>query len=70
MNWHLSRKTGAMLRIVDRGTSSVSNILNYLLFNIIPTIVDIIVGIIYFITAFNFWYGLIVFITMLAYLGE
>ncbi|KAL7063931.1 hypothetical protein AAHC03_05000 [Spirometra sp. Aus1] len=68
MNWHLSRKTGAMLRIVDRGTSSVSNILNYLLFNIIPTIVDIIVGIVYFITAFNFWYGLIVFVTMLAYL--
>uniref|UniRef100_A0A0V0J4V6 ATP-binding cassette sub-family B member 6 n=1 Tax=Schistocephalus solidus TaxID=70667 RepID=A0A0V0J4V6_SCHSO len=68
MNWHLSRKTGAMLRIVDRGTSSISNILNYLLFNMIPTIVDIIVGIVYFITAFNFWYGLIVFITMLAYL--
>ncbi|KAM7537680.1 hypothetical protein Aperf_G00000060092 [Anoplocephala perfoliata] len=68
MAWHLSRKTGAMLRIVDRGTSSVSSVLNYLFFNIGPTIIDIIVGVIYFIAAFNFWYGLIVFITMTCYI--
>ena len=70
MSWHLSRKTGAMLRIVDRGTSSVSSVLNYLFFSIIPTIVDIIVGVVYFIAAFNFWYGLIVFVTMVCYIGE
>ncbi|VDD83433.1 unnamed protein product [Mesocestoides corti] len=68
MNWHLSRKTGAMLRIVDRGTSSVSSVIGYLFFNILPTIVDIIIGIVYFIASFNFWYGLIVFVTMLCYL--
>ncbi|KAL5110602.1 ATP-binding cassette sub-family B member 6 mitochondrial [Taenia crassiceps] len=68
MSWHLSRKTGAMLRIVDRGTSSVSSVLNYLFFSIIPTIIDILIGIFYFITAFNFWYGLIVFFTMLGYI--
>ena len=70
MSWHLSRKTGAMLRIVDRGTSSVSSVLSYFFFSIIPTIVDIIIGIIYFISAFNFWYGLIVFVTMVSYIGE
>ncbi|CDS39599.2 ATP binding cassette sub family B [Echinococcus multilocularis] len=68
MSWHLARKTGAMLRIVDRGTSSVSNVLNYLFFSIMPTICDIIIGIFYFITAFNFWYGLIVFVTMMGYI--
>lgn len=70
MNWHLSRKTGAVLRIVDRGTSSVSNVLSYLCFNIIPTLVDIGIGIVYFSTTFNFWYGLLVFITMLSYIGK
>ncbi|VDL62184.1 unnamed protein product [Hymenolepis diminuta] len=69
MAWHLSRETGAMLRIVDRGTSSVSSVLSYLFFNIAPTIIDILVGIVYFITAFNFWYGLIVFLTMTFYIA-
>ncbi|VDO06242.1 unnamed protein product [Rodentolepis nana] len=68
MAWHLSRETGAMLRIVDRSTSSVSSVLNYLSFSIFPTIVDILVGVVYFITAFNYWYGLIVFITMGCYI--
>nr|CDS33629.1 ATP binding cassette sub family B [Hymenolepis microstoma] len=68
MAWHLSRETGAMLRIVDRSTSSVSSVLNYLTFSIVPTVVDILVGVVYFITAFNFWYGLIVFITMTCYI--
>ncbi len=70
MNWHLSRKTGSMLRVVDRGTSSVSNVLSYLFFNIAPTLIDIAVGIVYFIAAFNFWYGLVVFITMISYIRE
>ncbi|KAG5446692.1 ATP-binding cassette sub- B member 6, mitochondrial [Clonorchis sinensis] len=70
LRWHLSRKTGEMLRIMDRGTSSVSNILSYLAFNIVPTIIDIIIGVIYFLSAFNVWYGLIVIATMGVYLGS
>ncbi|CAH8498844.1 unnamed protein product [Schistosoma turkestanicum] len=68
LKWHLSRKTGEVLRVMDRGTASISNILSYLVFNILPTVLDIIIGVVYFITAFNIWYGLLVFITMLIYL--
>ncbi|VDO58856.1 unnamed protein product [Schistosoma margrebowiei] len=53
---------------MDRGTASISNILSYLVFNIIPTVLDIIIGVVYFVTAFNIWYGLLVFVTMLIYL--
>ncbi|VEL26189.1 unnamed protein product, partial [Protopolystoma xenopodis] len=59
MHWHLSRKTGEMLRIMDRGTSSVSSVLNYLIFNILPTLIDILIGVIFFLTAFNIWYALL-----------
>eukprot|EP00118_Oscarella_pearsei_P015913 m.147785 g.147785 ORF g.147785 m.147785 type:complete len:849 (+) comp38477_c0_seq18:131-2677(+) len=68
LRWHLSRKTGEVLRIMDRGTQSVNNILNYVLFNIVPTIVDIIIAIVFFVVAFNAWFGLIVFVTMVLYL--
>jgi len=55
LRWHLSRKTGEVLRIVDRGTDSVDSLLNYLLFNILPTIADILIAVIYFIITFNIW---------------
>ncbi|XP_018651397.1 putative atp-binding cassette, sub-family B,member 6,mitochondrial precursor (abc6) [Schistosoma mansoni] len=42
---------------MDRGTASISNILSYLVFNILPTVLDIIIGVVYFVTAFNIWYG-------------
>lgn len=68
LRWHLGRKTGEVLRIMDRGTDSINNLLNYILFSIIPTIVDIIIAIIFFVSAFNKWFGLIVFSTMALYI--
>ncbi|KAK4877973.1 hypothetical protein RN001_010479 [Aquatica leii] len=68
LSWHLSRKTGEVLRVMDRGTDSINNLLNYIIFSITPTIVDILVAVIYFVTVFNGWFGLIVFVTMLLYI--
>ncbi|XP_051010025.1 ATP-binding cassette sub-family B member 6 [Acomys russatus] len=68
LRWHLGRRTGEVLRIVDRGTSSVTGLLSYLVFNIIPTLADIIIGIVYFSMFFNAWFGLIVFLCMSLYL--
>nr|CAD7409754.1 unnamed protein product [Timema poppensis] len=68
LRWHLSRKTGEVLRVMDRGTDSINNLLNYILFSIVPTIVDILIAVIYFVSSFNGWFGLIVFTTMLLYI--
>ncbi|KAL0103387.1 hypothetical protein PUN28_017568 [Cardiocondyla obscurior] len=69
LRWHLGRKTGEVLRVMDRGTDSINNLLNYILFSIFPTIVDIIVAVLFFVSAFNKWFGLIVFITMILYIA-
>jgi len=55
---------------MDRGTDSINNLLNYILFSILPTIIDIIVAVLFFVSAFNKWFGLIVFTTMLLYIGK
>ncbi|ESO01170.1 hypothetical protein HELRODRAFT_192396 [Helobdella robusta] len=68
LRWHLTRKTGEVLRIMDRGTNSINSLLNYIIFNIFPTIADIFIAIIFFLTAFNTWFAFIIFITMLVYL--
>ncbi|XP_049919453.1 ATP-binding cassette sub-family B member 6 [Epinephelus moara] len=68
LRWHLGRKTGDVLRSIDRGTSSINSLLSYIVFSILPTIADIVISIIYFITYFNAWFGLIVFVCMTLYL--
>lgn len=70
LRWHLQRKTGEVLRVMDRGTDSIVNLLNYIIFSIAPTIIDIFVAVIFFITMFNYWFGLIVFLTMFLYIGR
>ena len=43
---------------------------SYILFSILPTIADIIIAIIYFVSFFSVWFGLIVLICMVLYLSE
>ena len=70
LRWHLSRKTGEVLRVMDRGTASINMLLSYLVFQILPTVADILIAISFFAAAFNFWFGVIVFFTMLFYMCE
>ncbi|TRZ00184.1 hypothetical protein DNTS_032258 [Danionella cerebrum] len=68
LRWHLGRRTGEVLRSIDRGTSSINSLLSYIVFSIFPTIADIVIAIVYFISNFNAWFGLIIFICMALYL--
>ncbi|CAJ0942397.1 unnamed protein product, partial [Mesorhabditis belari] len=69
LRWHLERQTGLVLRVMDRGTQSINSILNYVLFNIVPTLADIAIAVVFFFSTFNFYFGIIVLITMVAYLA-
>jgi ATP-binding cassette, subfamily B (MDR/TAP), member 6 len=57
-----------VLRIVSRGCDSVNNLANYLLFNIMPTLIDVFIAIGYFMIAFNMWFGIITLISVVLYL--
>jgi len=41
LNYHLSRKTGMLSKAIDRGTRGISFFLSALLFNIVPTILEV-----------------------------
>ncbi|XP_038038200.2 ATP-binding cassette sub-family B member 6 [Anas platyrhynchos] len=68
LRWHLGRRTGEVLRSVDRGTSSINSLLSYIVFSIVPTVADIVIGIVYFTSVFSAWFGLIIFVCMSLYL--
>jgi ABC-type transport system involved in Fe-S cluster assembly fused permease/ATPase subunit len=42
MNWHLSKKTGKVLRCLDRGSSSTDGIVNVVCFRLLPTIFELV----------------------------
>ena len=48
LRFHLSRRTGAVTKVIERGTKSIDVMLYFLLFNIAPTAIELIgVGIIF-----------------------
>lgn len=40
LRYHLERRTGNIIRDLERGTASISSILNYMVFNILPTMAE------------------------------
>jgi ATP-binding cassette subfamily B protein len=42
LRFHLSRRTGAVAKVIERGTKSIDVMLYFLLFNIAPTIVELV----------------------------
>ena len=41
LRYHLERRTGALTRIVERGTKSIDTMLYFILFNIAPTLIEL-----------------------------
>eukprot|EP00835_Amoeboradix_gromovi_P001106 NODE_44_length_28780_cov_0.148496.p3 type:complete len:656 gc:universal NODE_44_length_28780_cov_0.148496:19542-21509(+) len=68
ISFHVGRKTGEILRIMDRGVGSIGNILQSFIFNVLPIIIDISIAIGYFVIAFDLYFGLILFIAMFLYI--
>jgi len=57
MRFHLARRTGEVTKVIERGTKSIDTMLYFILFNIAPTILQlIVVAIIFYVT---FGWGLV-----------
>uniref|UniRef100_A0A453I6A3 ABC transporter B family member 25, mitochondrial n=2 Tax=Aegilops tauschii subsp. strangulata TaxID=200361 RepID=A0A453I6A3_AEGTS len=52
LRYHLSRQTGALNRIIDRGSRAINYILTVMVFNVVPTILEI--GMVSSILAYQF----------------
>ena len=42
LDFHLSRRTGAVTKVVERGTKSIDTMLYFILFNIAPTVLELV----------------------------
>ncbi len=69
LRYHLDRKTGGITRDLERGTNSLSSILNYLVFNIIPTAAEFALVAVILLGQYEAKFALVTFITVVVYIG-
>jgi ATP-binding cassette subfamily B protein len=67
MRYHMSRKTGGLSRIIERGVKGVDFLLRFLLFSIGPLVLELLlVGLVLW-TLFDIWYLVVVGVVIAAY---
>jgi len=68
LRFHLERKTGGISRDLERGTQSLSSIMNYLVFNIVPTIAEFLLVAGILLTQYNWKFALVTALTVVVYI--
>ncbi|WP_121119000.1 ABCB family ABC transporter ATP-binding protein/permease [Croceibacterium ferulae] len=68
LRFHLSRRTGEVTKVVERGTKSINEMIYFLLFNIAPTIVELLVVSVIFYTKFGIGMVVATAVTVVSYI--
>ncbi|KAI0661121.1 hypothetical protein C8Q70DRAFT_932186 [Cubamyces menziesii] len=66
--FHARRKTGEVLRILDRG-AAINHTFETLVFNILPTFFDIAIALVFFVFYFEWTLAVVIFFVMAAYVA-
>ena len=69
LQFHLERRTGGISRDLERGTRAVSSIMNYLVFNIFPTVAEFTLVAILLLGDYKIIFTLITFTTVFIYIA-
>ena len=69
MRFHLDRQTGGLSRSIERGVKGIEFLLSFMLFNILPTLLEILMvcGILWYL--FDIWYALVTFVLIAGYIA-
>jgi ABC-type transport system involved in Fe-S cluster assembly fused permease/ATPase subunit len=69
LRFHLDRQTGGVSRDIERGTRGIGFLLNFTLFNILPTLLEIGLVAAILLKKYSPWFAIITFITLLIYIA-
>jgi|SRR5579884_212003 len=69
LRFHLERRTGGLSRAVERGTQAIDFLLSFILFNVVPTLLEILVvcGILW--RLYNWTFAVVTFVTIVVYIA-
>ncbi len=69
LRYHLERKTGGVSRDIDRGTRSVSSLLNYMVFSILPTLIEVVMIAGILLAKYDPWFAVVTFGSVVIYIA-
>jgi ATP-binding cassette subfamily B protein len=69
LSFHLERQTGGLSRAIERGTTGIDTLLTFMLFNIVPTLIEIalVCGILW--AFFDYTYALVTLVCVVSYIA-
>ncbi len=67
LRYHITRKTGGLSRIIERGVKGVDFLLRFLLFSIGPLVLELLMIAVVLFFLFDVWYLVVVVVTIAAY---
>ncbi|NNF25062.1 MAG: ABC transporter ATP-binding protein/permease [Rhodobacteraceae bacterium] len=68
LRYHITRKTGGLSRIIERGVKGVEFLLRFMLFSIGPLVLELVLIGIILAVVFDIWYLAVVFVTIAIYI--
>ncbi len=69
LRFHLERQTGGMSRDIERGTAGIRFLLNFMLFNILPTILEIGFVAVILLVKYDPWFCVVTLATLVVYIA-
>jgi len=67
LRFHLERQTGGVSRDIERGTTGIRFLLNFTLFNILPTLFEMGLVMVILLVKYDPWFCVVTLITLVAY---
>ena len=67
MRYHITRKTGGLSRVIERGVKGVDFLLRFTLFSVGPLFVQLMIVLVVFATLFSIWYAAVVAVSITLY---
>ena len=69
LRFHLDRATGGLTRDIERGTRGISTLLNFMVFSVLPTLLEMALVTGFLIYKFDVWFGVITVSAILLYVA-
>jgi ATP-binding cassette subfamily B protein len=69
LRFHLERQTGGLTRDIERGTRGISTLLSFMVFSVLPTLLEIALVTGFLVVRFDIWFGVITVGALLIYVA-
>ncbi len=69
LRFHLERQTGGLSRVIERGVKGIEFVLSFMLFNILPTLLEIALVCTILWGLYDFWYASVTFTVIAGYIA-